>query len=191
MGALVDINHQPLTLQDLRDWSPAGAIWYAHACCSAGSDAASRYSGLLPPEGAIGRVLNGVATDAGAMVAPLARALLGTERPLRAFVGHVEPTFDWTLRDPNTKQPLTHVLATSLYNKLYQRGEYRTPIAHAFAALYKEAGSFYGAWQDAKQGINRNEWGMRDWALYRQLVAMDRQMLVILGDPTVALPRLT
>jgi hypothetical protein len=103
-------------------------------------------SGLLPPEGSVGRVLNGVATAAGAMVAPLAWALLGAERPLRAFVGHVEPTFDWTLRDPRTKQPLTHVLATCLYDKLYQQGKYRTPIAHALAALYKEAGAFYGSW---------------------------------------------
>lgn len=190
LGAPVDVNHQPLTLGDLRDWSPAGAIWYAHACCSAGSDAASRYSGLLPPEGAVSRVLNEVAAVAGAMVAPLARALLGAERPLRAFVGHVEPTFDWTLRDPHTEQPLTHVLTTSLYNRLYQQGEHRTPIAHALGAVYKEAGNFYGSWQDAIQGINRNEPGMRDWALYRQLVAMDRQTLVILGDPTVALPRL-
>jgi hypothetical protein len=124
------------------------------------------------------------------MVAPLARELLGAARPLRAFVGHVEPTFDWTLRDPKTKQPLTHVLTNCLYEKLYQQGQYRTPIAHAIAALYKEAGSFYGSWQEAILGINKNEPGMRDWALYRQFVAMDRQTLVILGDPTVALPRL-
>lgn len=189
LGAPVDAAHQPLTLDDLRDWSPAGAIWYAHACCSAGSDATSRYADLLTADGSVGQTLNGVAMTCDAMVAPLARALLGAEQPLRAFVGHVEPTFDWTLRDPRTQQPLTHVLTTSLYDKLYQQGEIRTPIAHALAAIFKEAGAFYGSWQDAIRRINGNEPGMRDWALYRQLVAMDRQSLVILGDPTVALPQ--
>jgi hypothetical protein len=46
--------------------------------------------------------------------------LLGAERPLRAFVGHVEPTFDWTLRDPTNKQVLTHVMCAALYDKLYE-----------------------------------------------------------------------
>ncbi len=53
--------------------------------------------------------------------------------------------------------------------------------------MYKEAGDFYGAWQSAVRDIDKNVVGMRDFALYRQLVAMDRQTLVILGDPTVAL----
>jgi hypothetical protein len=30
--------------------------------------------------------------------------------------------------------------------------------------------------------------GARDFALYRQLAAMDRQTTVILGDPTVSIP---
>ncbi|MEY9634110.1 hypothetical protein ABIF66_002339 [Bradyrhizobium japonicum] len=191
LGVPVDAHRRPMMPADLSDWSPCGAIWYAHACCSAGSDAASRYTDLLSPEGAVGDIINGVAKTAGAIVAPLARALLGAERPLRAFIGHVEPTFDWTLRDPSTRQPLTHVLVSSLYNKLCERGEYRTPIGHALAAVYNEAGNFFAALQDDIRGINHDEPGMRDWALYDRLVAMDRQMLVILGDPTVALPRLT
>jgi hypothetical protein len=131
-----------------------------------------------------------VAKAAGNMVASLATALLGAERPLRAFVGHVEPTFDWALCDPGTELPSTQMLATCLYDKLYQQGDYRTPIGHALANVYREAGVYYGSWQNAIAGINRNEPGMRDWALYRQLVAINRQTLVILGDPTVALPRL-
>ena len=66
----------------------------------------------------------------------------------------------------------------------------RTPIGHALKDVYKEAGAFYGSWQAAIKGINDNIPTMRDWALYRQLVAMDRQTLVILGDPTVSLPPL-
>jgi hypothetical protein len=188
LGAPVDVQHRALSLAQLGAWKPSGAIWYAHACCSAGSDQQSRYKGLLPDDGAVGSMLNGVAAGAGAMVAPLAQALLGAEQPLRAFVGHVEPTFDWTLRDPINKQVLTSVLTDALYTQLYQQDK-RTPIGFAMKEVYKQAGSFYGAWQTAVHDIDRNVPGMRDWALYRQLVAMDRQTLVILGDPTVAVPR--
>jgi hypothetical protein len=190
IGAPVDIEHKVVDGAKLQAWQPAGAIWYSHACCSAGSDAISRYKGLLPETGTIGTVLNKIATVAGAAVAPVPRALLGAEKPLRAFVGHVEPTFDWTLRDPANKQVLTHVLCTALYDKLYLRYE-RNPIGWALQKVYQEAGAFYGAWQKAIAGINTGEPGMRDFALYRQLVAMDRQTLVILGDPTVSLPAMS
>jgi hypothetical protein len=187
LGAPVDAQHAVLGMQELDGWQPSGAIWYAHACCSAGSDDVSRYKGLLSENGAIGSLLNQIAAAAGATVAPLPRALLGAEKPLRAFIGHVEPTFDWTLRDPANKQVLTHVLCAALYEKLYERYE-RNPVGWALQKVYKEAGDFYGAWQSAIRDIDNNMPGMRDFALYRQLVAMDRQTLVILGDPTVALP---
>jgi hypothetical protein len=189
LGFLVDVTQAPIGPQQLAGWQPSGAIWYAHACCSAGTDSESRYKGLLPPTSAIGEMLEGVARAAGSSVAPLPKALLGAPRPLRAFVGHVEPTFDWTLRDPNNQQVVTHVLNSALYNSLYQQDR-RTPIGYALKDVYKEAGAFYGAWQDAIKQINDNVPGMRDWALYRQLVAMDRQTMVILGDPTVAMPPL-
>jgi hypothetical protein len=187
LGAPVDAQHAVLGLPQLDVWQPSGAIWYAHACCSAGSDHVSRYKGLMPENGAIGSLLNQVAAAAGATIAPLPRALLGAEKPLRAFIGHVEPTFDWTLRDPANKQVLTHVLCAALYDKFYE-GYRRNPIGWALQKVYQEAGAFYGAWQEAIRGIDSNLPGMRDFALYRQLVAMDRQTLVILGDPTVALP---
>jgi hypothetical protein len=190
IGAPVDIEHKVVDGAKLQAWQPSGAIRYSHACCSAGSDAVSRYNGLLPETGTIGTVLNRIATVAGATVAPVPRALLGAEKPMRAFVGHIEPTFDWTLRDPANKQVLTHVLCTALYDKLYL-GYERNPIGWALQKVYQEAGAFYAAWQQAIAGINTGEPGMRDFALYRQLVAMDRQTLVILGDPTVSLPAMT
>jgi hypothetical protein len=189
LGMPIDVNRIPLRLDDLASWKPFGAIWYAHACCSGGSDKPSRYDGLLPSDNTISRMLTGVAGAAGQTVAPLPRALLSRDRPLRAFVGHVEPTFDWTLRDPRTKQPLTHVLTAALYDKLYQQDR-RTPIGFALRSVFEEAGAFYATWAQAIAGINANVPNMRDWALYRQLVAMDRQTTVIIGDPTVSLPRL-
>jgi hypothetical protein len=130
LGAPVDVEYAVLGAEQLDGWRPSGAIWYAQACCAAGSDASSRYKGLLPADGSIGAMLNGVAEAAGATTAPLASLLLGAERPLRAFVGHVEPTFDWTLRDPANKQVLSQVLCDAFSDKLYQ--EYRrNPIGWA------------------------------------------------------------
>lgn len=195
LGVPVDVARQPLQLSDLGAWKPSGAIWYAHACCSAGADSRSRYADLFPTNSPISRTVNGIAATAGAVIAPLPQALLGGEAPLRAFVGHVEPTFDWTLRDPVTQQVLTHVITTALYDELYQQKQpgqsfLPTPIGYALRNVFAEAGAFFGAWQDAIKGIDGNVPGMRDWALYRQLVASDRQTLVILGDPTVSLPPL-
>jgi hypothetical protein len=188
LGMPVDVNHQPLDLMQLGDWQASGAIWYAHACCSAGSDGSSRYAGLLSGSD-VERTLNGVAAAAGARVAPLPRSLLGRQFPLRAFVGHVEPTFDWTLRHPETGEVLTHMLTKALYDDLYQQDR-RTPIGYALRGVFDEAGALYGAWQDAINDINDNLPGGRNRALYRRLAAMDRQTLVVLGDPTVALPSL-
>jgi hypothetical protein len=187
LGSPVDVRRVTLRLEQLQEWSPSGAIWYSHACCSAGSDSETRCRSLLPEDGAIGSMQKNVANAAGARIAPLPRALLGAEKPLRAFVGHVEPTFDWTLRDPQNNQAVTRVLQKALYDNIYQQ-DLRTPIGFALQDVYKQAGAFYGSWQKAVNGINDNVPGMRDWALYRQLVTMDRQTLVILGDPTVWLP---
>lgn len=189
LGLPVGSDYQHLRLSDVNGWKTNGAIWYAHACCGAGSDGVSRYEGLFGASTSIGGMLREVASNAGASIAPLPVALLGSGSPLRAFVGHVEPTFDWTLRDPSTNQVLTDVLSDALYTQLYQQDR-RTPIGYALQRVFREAGEFFGAWQQAVDGVNRGESRLRDAALYNKLVAMDRQTLVILGDPTVALPAL-
>lgn len=187
LGGLVDVGHAPLTPDALDANAAAGAIWYAHACCSAGSDAETRYEGLLPADGPVAAMLAGIAAAAGAMVAPLPRALLGQARPLRAFLGHVEPTFDWTLRDPQNGQVVTHSLVSCLWNDLYRSGP-RTPVGLALARLYREAGAYLGGWRTAMGDVGAAVAHAQNWALFCQLVAMDRQTLVILGDPTVTLP---
>jgi hypothetical protein len=186
LGLLVDAGLQSVPLAQLREWSPNGAIWYAHACCAAGSDAASRYVDLLDIGGGAGRIVHDVAIHAGACIAPLPSMLLGQPMPLRAFVGHVEPTFDWTLRQPESGQVTTRALLDALYNQLYSQ-TVRMPIGWALRELYRQSGAFYGAWQEARNAVDQDETGARERSLYRQLVAMDLQTLVILGDPTVAL----
>ncbi|MBV6520163.1 MAG: hypothetical protein MNPFHGCM_00268 [Gemmatimonadaceae bacterium] len=191
LGMPVGVDHDLVRPETLLDgWAPNGAIWYAHACCSAGSDASSRYAGLFDPGSSVATTLAGVAATCQDRVAPLPTALLGAKHPLRAFAGHVEPTFDWTLRNPETGQPLAHAIVDALYTRLYQQGEDRMTLGHALTKVYAEAGAFLAQHAQALEAVNQGAELARERALYRQLVAMDRQQLVILGDPTVMLPPL-
>jgi hypothetical protein len=187
LGAPIDARKVPLTVADLKGWAPAGAIWYAHACCSAGSDAQTRYEGLFGPADPLGTMLRNVASVVGECVAPIAEQLLGHPRPLRAFVGHVEPTFDWTLRDPISRQVLAHTIVHCLYNRLHQ-GDRPSPIGWALQDNFLESARFYGVYQTVRAKAQAGIAQPTDVdPLYQQLVAMDRQTLVILGDPTVAI----
>jgi hypothetical protein len=194
LGVLVDTENRLLQLDKLlAQWQPDGAIWYAHACCSAGSDSKNSYKGLITASSQVARVLDTVAL-LGAQVAPLPKALLGAKKPLRAFLGHVEPTFDWTIRDPNTGQKLTETLQAALYNHLYQKVP--ESIGLAFQECYNHVGELFAQWSQALDVINDSastpaeREAARKGALRTQLTALDRQSLVILGDPTVALPPL-
>lgn len=191
LGVPVDHAHCILDVEALcKAWSPDGAIWYSHACCAAGSDTRSQYAGLFDPTSDVMQVLDGVAAVCGARVAPLPQRLLGAERPLAAFVGHVEPTFNWTLRDPRTGQPLAHSVRHALYEGLFAAGGGR-PLGWALAQVFKDAGASMALWLQAVRGFNKGLPGALDSALIHQLTALDRQHTVILGDPTVALPSLT
>jgi hypothetical protein len=170
----------------LADWQPDGAIWFAQACCSAGGDSLTIFDGLFEAGSTVDRVLKGVA-GLGARVAPLPRALLGAKKPLRAFVGHVEPTFDWTLRQPGTNQHLTVGLCEALHDGLYQPW----PVGHALRPWYAPVGELYAQYDAYRRRFNDDAPGdPARLALYARLAARDRQSLVLLGDPTVRLPRL-
>jgi hypothetical protein len=188
LGVPVDADFRTLALDTLLDgWSPDGAILYSHACCSAGSDAESGYEGLVETGSAADEVLRGVVA-CGATVAPLPRLLLGAERPLRAFLGHVEPTFDWTLKDRATNQLLTASLIRALYRRLYQP----FPVGYAFEEVHSQASGLEIARRAAKRrATNGATPGERqagfEEALTCRLVAQDLQSLVILGDPAEAL----
>lgn len=114
------------------------AIWYAHACCSAGSRGTTIFDGLVAGDSPIDEVLKGVAAI-GSLTAPLPRALLGAARPLRAFIGHVEPTFDWTIRQPMTRQALTGDLTKALWTELFRKDS--CPVGHAFRSYFEPIGS--------------------------------------------------
>ncbi|MET8863489.1 hypothetical protein ABZW11_11080 [Nonomuraea sp. NPDC004580] len=182
LGLPVDASQTTLGLDQLRSWHPGGAVWYAQACCSAGSDDGTSFDGLLQPDSLADRVLRTVGT-LGAKVAPLPTALLGAPEPLRAFIGHVEPTFDWTLLAQDTGQFLTTPLVEAIYPRLYRR----SPVGFAFAEHYRGVGELYSKVAQARAGIDAMAGGAREEATYYRLTATDRESLVILGDPAVAL----
>lgn len=192
LGALVDGQHLTLDIDALLTaWQPDGAIWYAHACCSAGCDNINSYQELVPVGSPLATVLDGVAA-LGAQVAPLPQRLLGAAKPLRAFIGHIEPTFDWTLRQPETGQVLTRTTIAALYDHMHRAQP--EPVGMALNPGYKVVGELFQQWQQLTGRFAAASAADRDFirlmTASAQLAALDRQSLVILGDPTVALPPL-
>lgn len=173
--------------QVLASWQPDGAIWFAQACCSAGADSPSSYRGLFQEGSMLERVLDAVA-DIGAMTAPLPRALLGSDKPLRAFIGQVEPTFNWTMSFPPNRQRLTSDIQMCLYNRLCL-GQ---PIGLAMSPYYQAIGSLLLNHDRAvvkyDVSVKAAARGALDLALYSKVTAYDRASTVILGDPTAAMP---
>lgn len=194
LGMPVDQNHAMLSHAALLDkWSPNGAIWYAHACCSAGSDAVTRFKGLVPDDSDVAQLLADIAA-LGALIAPLPVQLLSALHPVRAFIGHVEPTFNWTLEDPVKEQILTAPLLDALYDRMHQaRGE---PVGLALRDFHRDgAGIIAASIADAGRVSTGLTSEARDvyaaLATQKRLTGYDHQTLVVLGDPTVALPSLT
>ena len=168
----------------LRSWQPDGAIWYAHACCSAGASSTNAFAGLVRDGSAVDQVLRGVAAI-GSCVAPLPTALLGAAMPARAFIGHVQPTFDWTLASPFTGQPLTDSIVSAVYNGLCAG----LPAGLAFRGPFGHIGELASANERAVEEFDQQV-GASDSvtaAVYTKLAWLDRQSTVILGDPTVRL----
>ncbi len=168
----------------LASWEPDGAIWLAHACCSAGAVASSHFQGLFDAGDDIHTLLGGVAA-VGDQIAPLPTRLLAHEKPLRAFIGQVEPTFDWTLRDPSTGQPLTNALCDAVYPSLYLA----KPVGLALESWQDQADGYNRAWLDLKHRADAGE-DVEGNLLAPRLAASDVESTVLLGDPTAALPEL-
>ena len=186
LGMLVDNTQSLLTADEVTTGAAHGAVWYAHACCSAGSDGASRFVDSVEASSSLARTLSGV-SQCGAMTAPLPRALLGSAKPARAFIGHVEPTFNWTLRDPETGQVLTNAIVQALYDQLHLA--VRPPVGLAMKTYYDNVGGLLQDHAEALERVTQQRPGAPEQARRAKLVAIDRLSMVVLGDPTVALPR--
>jgi hypothetical protein len=169
----------------LEEWKPGGAVWYCHACCSAGSESPSIFSSLFEEGSDLRRILDGIAKT-GPSVAPLPLSLLGHSRPARAFIGHVEPTFDWTLRNPGNRQVVTGPIVDAIYPNLFQLAP-RTPLGQAFRDVHGNIGGYLADWDNARRVYDSGGRNLGD-LMAMQLCARDLQSLVILGDPAAMLP---
>jgi hypothetical protein len=185
LGLPMDIEHHPVDLDSLVAAIPGGAIWYSQACCSAGGDATSNYAGLLNPGTTAFETVQAVAA-LGATVAPAATRLLGRANPVRAVLGHVEPTFDWTLRVAETGQGLGGHIVSALSTNLFNQ----QPIGYAFGDYRAGVGELHSQWQALHDKLADGLTEVRENLTRLRLSAIDRQSLVLLGDPTVTLPPL-
>lgn len=183
LGLLVDRDRMILRpAKLLSNWKPAGAIWYSHACCSAGTDGETAFDGLVAQGSDVDRILKGVA-KCGAMVSPLPRALLGSDQPLRAFIGHVEPTFDWSISRRETGQLLTDCLVQALYKDIYLG----IPIGMALNRCRAFAAQLLAIWDGARQKFIAGDENSSE-LLAIKLMHNDWRAFVLIGDPTVTLP---
>lgn len=188
LGLPVDQAHGVVSPDDLlARWQPDGAIWFAQACCSAGADSPSAYAGLFEPGSPLDETLTAIA-KVGTTTSPLPRALLGAAKPLRAFIGHVEPTFNWTLSFPPNRQSLTSDLIAAIYTRLCSG----KPAGMAMGAYYPAIASLLQGYMAAKTKFNETIGAEAkqplDMLVYSRATAHDRASTVILGDPTVAIP---
>lgn len=185
LGLPVDSRHAPLPLRELVDAMPGGSVWYAQACCSAGGGGESHYTGLLTPGTTAYGTVSAVA-GLGPLAAPAAVELLGRVDPVRAVFGHVEPTFSWTLRVKETGQGLGRNIVAALTSHLYA-GQ---PLGLVFDDYYAGVGALHSQWFALDRRLNGGDGSVLEAMTRLRLTALDRQSLVLLGDPTVALPAL-
>lgn len=186
LGLPVDSTHTTVALRTLCDGMPGGCVWYAQACCSAGAAGESFYAGLLPVGTSAFATVDAVAS-LGTMVAPAALELLGRENPVRAVLGHVEPTFSWTLQVDDTGQGLGGRLVSALSAHLYA-GE---PLGLALAEYRADVGELHTRWARLRETLAGGDTSVRETLTRLRVSALDRQSLVLLGDPTIAFPALT
>ncbi|MFJ9597982.1 hypothetical protein ACIRS3_35205 [Streptomyces virginiae] len=184
LGLPVDQCHVPVTVEQLSADLPGGCIWFAQACCSAGGAGASLYTTLLEPQWTAAATVEAVAR-CGPVVAPAALEVLGRENPVRAVLGHVEPTFSWTLQVGSTGQALGGRIVTAMSRRLYEG----IPLALAFADYRADVAQLYYAWFTLHAQLSDDaDEGVLDEMRRIRLASLDRQSLVLLGDPTVSLP---
>jgi hypothetical protein len=185
LGLPVDVHHATMSLAELDAAMPCGTVWYAQACCSAGGDNQSHYTGLLQEGTTAFGTVSAVAA-LGASVAPAPLRLLGRVNPVRAVFGHVEPTFNWTLRVSETGQGLGHYIVSALSSNLYGR----QPLGLVLADYRAGVGELHNQWADLRELLAQGDTSVRETLTRLRLTAIDRQSLVLLGDPTVTLPAL-
>ena len=159
-------------------------MWFAQACCSAGSDSPTAYAGLFKAGSLLDQTLTGIA-KLDAATAPLARALLGATKPLRASIGHVDRL--------STGRRASH--RTDKYSPATSQRLSTTDMSGQSVGLsgyYPAIGSLLQKYVKARQKYNSVVGPAAkpslDMLVYSRVTAHDRASTVILGDPTAAIP---
>jgi hypothetical protein len=71
-----------------------------------------------------------------------ASKLLGRANPVRAVLGHAEPTFDWTLRVAETGQGLGQHIVSALSTNFFNE----QPVGYAFSDYRAGVGELHTQW---------------------------------------------
>ncbi len=116
-------------------------------------------------------------------VAPFPLALLSANKPARAVIGHVEPTFDITLYNSKSGQWFTEPIISALYHQVYLRH----PIGYAMNKLLSNLKGVSSGYFNCRQSFSGDD-GSRAQMLNYALRSLDLQGTVLLGDPTVFIP---
>ena len=154
---------------------------------SAGCDSPTAYKGLFEAGSPLDQTLNAIA-KVGAGTAPMPRALLGAPKPARAFIGHVEPTFNWTLSFPPNRASLADGLKRAIIDNLCLG----VPVGMAMSTHYEAIGALLQNYESAQRQYNTAVGAEAQPYLdmlicYSRVTAHDRASTVILGDPTVTM----
>jgi hypothetical protein len=103
-------------------------------------------------------------------------------------------TFDGHFGRPllqKNKQVLTSPLVDALYSSSFRANP--MPVAMAMKNFYRQAGTLISGWSQIGEQLSRPDAKVRQFsprrALRAKLTATDHQACVVLGDPTVALPK--
>jgi hypothetical protein len=111
--------------------------------------------------------------------------MLAAEKPARAFIGHVEPTFDCTLRNNDSGELFTQPIVDALYTQLLQQNS----AGFAMQSLLGPLASVNSAFLNAKRDFKGSDDELAQLLIY-SLAGVDIEGTVLLGDPTVRLPKL-
>lgn len=185
LGSPITASGETVGIDELSPSLVSGLVWYSHACCGAGSLDRSAYSKLLrrPSDSRIRRTLETVASF-GNRVAPLPVALLSSREPIAAFIGQVEPTFNWTLRQFHHEGPATGALIGGMYEALF-RGH---RIGRCLSQWWLRSGTLASHYESEKDAYNRRPTHEAARKLAQVRVTLrDVRSTVLLGDPAIAL----
>ena len=187
LGLPVDQDHNVLSSATLlKNWQPDGAIWYAQACCSAGSDSPTSYAGLFEAESRLDHTLTSIAkASACSHHYPRPSRRSETTARLHRTRGtniQLDPEFPGQRtiahrRPQECPLPSTGPRPTGGHGHEHLLPAHRRPTQQYIRSRQE---------YDVADGLAA-ESAVR-MLVYSRVTAHDRASTVILGDPTAAIP---